>query len=113
MSTPIERIQLSDELWKQAQDTALTIFKTQEAEVGIVEISPGARLPSEGYSVHASNDEFAYILSGEVVFGTDKDAIVLREGTLMYNRMGTPHYTVNRGKEPARIVWILAPPRGV
>jgi uncharacterized cupin superfamily protein len=113
MSTPIQYVELGEDLWTEARDSALTLFKTEEAELGILELSPGTRLPREGYSIHASNDEFAYIISGEVVFWTDKGATVLREGMLIYNKKGTPHYTENLGEKPARIVWLLAPPRGV
>lgn len=113
MSTAIQHVQLGEDLWIKARDSALTLFRTEEAELGILELSPGSRLPREGYSVHPSNDEFAYILSGEVMFCTDKEATVLREGMLIYNKKGTPHYTVNPREKPARIVWLLAPPRGV
>ncbi|MDJ0270496.1 MAG: cupin domain-containing protein [Aigarchaeota archaeon] len=102
---------IDGKLWDNAKDNAVSILKTDKLEIGILEISPGVRLPKEGYSIHSENDEFAYILSGEVTFGTDKESIKLEEGMVMYNKRGTPHYTVNLSSKPARILWILSPPR--
>jgi uncharacterized cupin superfamily protein len=102
---------VDENYWRNAKDNALTIFKTDRLEIGILEISPGVRLPREGYSIHAENDEFAYVLSGEVTFSTDKESIKLKDGMMMYNRKGTPHYTVNLSDKPARVLWILSPPR--
>jgi len=102
---------VDENYWHYAKDNALTIFKTDKLEIGILEISPGVRLPREGYSIHAENDEFAYVLSGEVTFSTDKESIKLKSGMMMYNRKGTPHYIVNLSDKPARVLWILSPPR--
>lgn len=111
MYTRIECHSINENLWKNARDNALTLLKTDRLEIGILEISPGVRFPKEGFSVHGENEEFAYVLSGEVVFSTDKESIKLKEGMLMYNKKGTPHATANLGDKPARVLWILSPPR--
>jgi len=38
---------LDENYWRDAKDNALTIFKTDKLEIGILEISPGVRLPKE------------------------------------------------------------------
>jgi uncharacterized cupin superfamily protein len=102
---------VDENYWRDAKDKALTIFKTDRLEIGILEISPGVRFPREGYSIHAENDEFAYVLSGEVTSSTDKEPIKLKNGMMMYNGKGTPHYIVNLSDKPARVLWILSLPR--
>ncbi|MEN2974827.1 MAG: cupin domain-containing protein [Candidatus Caldarchaeales archaeon] len=102
---------LDEKYWSRAVNNAITIIKTDHLEIGILEISQGVRLPKEGYSVHGENDEFAYILSGEVIFGTDKESIKLAEGSFLYNKKGTPHYVTNLEDKPAKILWVLSPPR--
>jgi hypothetical protein len=32
MSTPIQHVELGEDLWTEARDSALTLFKTEEAE---------------------------------------------------------------------------------
>jgi hypothetical protein len=32
MSTPIQYVELGEDLWTEARDSALTLFKTEEAE---------------------------------------------------------------------------------
>ncbi|MDW7985714.1 MAG: cupin domain-containing protein [Nitrososphaerota archaeon] len=107
----IESYLLDERYWGKAVNNAVTIVKTDQLEIGILEISPGVRLPKEGYSVHGENDEFSYVVSGEVVFGTDKESLKLVEGSFLYNKKGTPHYVINIKDKPARVLWILSPPR--
>ncbi|MEM2732213.1 MAG: cupin domain-containing protein [Nitrososphaerota archaeon] len=111
MDTRIEYQSINENLWKSAKDNAVTLLKTDRLEIGILEISPGVRFPREGYSIHLENDEFAYVLFGEVVFSTDKESVKLREGMILYNKRGTPHATANLSDKPARVLWILSPPR--
>ncbi|MEM3397737.1 MAG: cupin domain-containing protein [Nitrososphaerota archaeon] len=111
MDIKIEYQSIDEDLWRSAKDNAVTLLKTDRLEIGILEISPGVRFPKEGYSIHSENDEFAYVLSGEVVFSADKESIKLREGMILYNKKGTPHATANLGGKPARVLWILSPPR--
>lgn len=64
-------LELVDEKsWSSAKNNAVTLIKTDGVEIGILEITPSIRLPKEGYSIHEQNNGFAYILSGEVIFGS-------------------------------------------
>jgi len=38
---------VDENYWRDAKDKALTIFKTDRLEIGILEISPGVRFPRE------------------------------------------------------------------
>lgn len=77
---------------------------------GIVVLNPGQRLPREGFSLHESSDELAYIVEGEIVFGTENEEKVLRQGDLFFNPKGTKHYVRNDADKPCRVIWVLAPP---
>ncbi len=97
-------------MWSRAKDKAIPIFNKEKVEMGIFSLSPGERSPEKGFSVHPVSEEYAYILEGEVEFCTNKECYHLKEGDLMYNAPGTPHYTENRGKREAKIIWVVSPP---
>jgi len=96
--------------WNDARNKALPIFNNDYVEMGIFLLLPGERSPKEGFSIHPNSEEYAYILEGEVVFCTNKQCYNLKEGDIMYNAPGTPHYTENRGKNEAKIIWVVSPP---
>lgn len=111
MDVKVECQSINESLWKSAKDNVVTLLKTDRLEIGRLEISPGVRFLKEGFSIYIENDEFAYVLSGEVVFSTDKESIKLKEGMLLYNREGTLHATANFSSNPARVLWFLPSPR--
>lgn len=111
MQNKVELFHVDEKMWKMAKDRAYTLLKTEKLEIGIIEFSPGVRIPRGGYSIHSENDEFAYVISGELVFETDKGSVNVKDGSLLYNRKGTPHATLNVSDKPARVLWILSPPR--
>lgn len=96
-------------MWEASQNKALEIFKNDQIQVGILVLTPDTRLPETGFSVHESFHEFAYIIEGEVVFGTPFDETHLKAGDFMYNKPSTPHYTKNISNIPAKILWFLLP----
>ena len=106
----VEIVKLDEKKWKESINRAIAVFENENAEVGIFALSPGERAPREGFSVHPHSEEYAYVLEGEVVFCTDRECYSLREGDLMYNSKGTPHYTENRGNRVAKILWMVSPP---
>ncbi len=97
-------------IWGKARNGALTIFKNKSAEMGIFSLGPGERSPSKGFSIHPNSEEYAYILEGEIEFCTDEECYHLKDGDIMYNAPGTPHYTENRGEKEAKIIWVVSPP---
>ncbi len=105
----VEIVNIS-KMWERAENKALAIFNNQNVEIGIFSLAPGERAPPEGFSVHSDSEEYAYILEGEIEFCTDRECYHLEKGDLMYNAKGTPHYTENRGKKEAKIIWVVSPP---
>ncbi|MDN5331952.1 MAG: hypothetical protein PWP45_1177 [Tepidanaerobacteraceae bacterium] len=77
---------------------------------GILSVEPNTKLPKEGFSIHEKSHEFAYIIEGEVVIGTDEGEKLVRSGELLYNKPGTPHYTFNKSQKTAKIFWFVIPP---
>jgi quercetin dioxygenase-like cupin family protein len=100
-------VKVDEGLWDSAIDTPVTIFDGKYIKMGIVSLSPGKRLPEEGYSVHEDFDEYAYVLSGKIAFYTDGSVYHLEDGDFLFNEGGAPHYTVNIGDEDAKIFWVL------
>jgi len=100
-----------NEIWDAAKNEALEIFKNDHIQIGILLLTPNTRLPETGFSVHENFHEFAYIIDGEVIFGTPKKTTYLKAGDFMYNRPGTPHYTENASDVSAKILWFLVPDR--
>jgi len=98
------------EKWNEARNKAIPIFNNERVEMGIFVLEPGERAPEEGFSIHQDSEEYAYILEGEVLFCTKERCYLLKEGDIMYNAPGTPHYTENRGENEAKIIWVVAPP---
>ncbi len=106
----VEIVSITEDKWKESLNKAMEIFNNTNAELGIFALAPGERSPKEGFSVHPKSEEYAYILEGEVIFCTDRECYTLKKGDLMYNAPGTPHYTENKGKEVAKILWAVSPP---
>lgn len=103
------RVYHLDDIWEMAKNSAKEIFKNDQIQAGILLLTPNTRLPEMGFSTHENFHEFAYIIEGEVIFGTPSDEIHLKAGDFMYNKPGTPHYTKNISNIPAKILWFLLP----
>lgn len=106
----IRIIRLNNERWQNAFNKAIPIIKKDAVQIGIITFPPKTRSPANGFSIHKENEEFAYILSGELLFCTDKNCYKVREGDLLYNSKGTPHYILNEGDKPVKVLWVLSPP---
>ncbi len=106
----VETYRVSEEKWRETLGNASVVFHKDRIEMGIFALKPGERSPKEGFSVHPVNEEYAYIIDGEIEFCTDKKCYPLKKGDMMYNSPGTPHYTVNNGKKIAKIIWVVSPP---
>ena len=96
--------------WKEALNKAIEIMKISDIQIGIDSILPNTRLPPTGFSIHPNSHEFAYILEGKVILGTDEGEIELKKGDFLYNPPGTPHYTLNKFESICKLLWVLSPP---
>jgi quercetin dioxygenase-like cupin family protein len=69
-------------------------------------IPPGMFVPPH---VHAHEDEFCYVLEGELRFLVGDEAIVARPGSYVVRPRGVRHAFWNESDEPARVIEIVAP----
>ena len=60
--------------------------------------------------LHRHEDEFSYVLEGEVGFQVGDEIRYARPGDLVAKPRGTPHAFWNRTDEPARLLEIISPP---
>lgn len=104
-------VQTLKDKWAESINNALSLYDVEDnIEVGILTLEPKTRLPEEGYSVHEKSHEFAYVIEGEVVFGTEDGVSKIKDGELMYNQPGTKHFTKNEIETEAKLLWFVAPP---
>ena len=100
-----------EKLWEEAINKPIEILKAENVvEVGVLLVEPNTRLPEKGFSVHENSHEFAYVIEGEVVIGTDEGEKEAKAGEFFYNKPGTPHYALNKSSKPAKILWFVIPP---
>ena len=74
--------------------------------VNLLTLPPGAWSSQRHW--HASEDEFVYVLSGEVVLKTDAGEEILRAGdcAAFHKNDGNGHHLMNRSKAPAVLLEI-------
>ena len=79
----------------------------RELDPALVTIQPGGRTLED--KAH-EGEEFGYVISGEVflVLGTSEHRVRRKECFLFYPRQ--KHYLENRGKRPAKLLWVTTPP---
>jgi mannose-6-phosphate isomerase-like protein (cupin superfamily) len=59
--------------------------------------------------VHEHEDEYSYVLEGEVGVQIGDDVLYARPGDLVAKPRGVPHAFWNRADEPARLLEIISP----
>lgn len=79
----------------------------RELDPALVTVSPGGRTNVD--TLH-EGEEFGFVMSGEIHLVLGKEAHRVRRGEcfLFYPRQN--HYLENRGKRPARVIWVTTPP---
>ncbi len=69
----------------------------------ILEVQPGNELPGQ----HRTDTiDYCVCLSGEIEMLLDDTKVILKSGDILIQR-GTNHAWLNRGKEPARVFFVL------
>jgi transcriptional regulator with XRE-family HTH domain len=74
----------------------------------LVTIEPGAAGDPRDVYAH-EGEEFAYVLSGELVFDVDGVEHRLAAGDSVHFRSTIPHGVRNEGIRPAEVLWVLTP----
>ncbi|MGQ9477454.1 MAG: cupin domain-containing protein [Candidatus Bipolaricaulia bacterium] len=104
-------IKLGNSLWADSMGKVLTLVSPEDCRelmAGICTFKPGQRLPQEGFTSH-EGAELSLMLSGELVVGTEEGERVVKSGELVLIEPGTRHYSENRGRAEARVIWVIAP----
>jgi mannose-6-phosphate isomerase-like protein (cupin superfamily) len=97
--------------WQDSINKPIEVLMIKDTiEIGILTVQPNTRLPPEGFSIHQNSHEFGYVIEGEIIIGIDEGEKIIKEGELLYNKPGTPHYTLNKSPKPAKILWFVTPP---
>jgi transcriptional regulator with XRE-family HTH domain len=72
-----------------------------------VTIAPGEADPRDDYA--HEGEEFAYVLSGTLVFSVDGVEHRLEAGDSIHYQSTVPHLVRNKGTRPAEVLWVLTP----
>jgi quercetin dioxygenase-like cupin family protein len=76
-------------------------------QLGTANMLPGQRLPSESYSLHDHHSEVSYVISGSCTFHANGETVVLEQGDILYNPLGTKHFVENVKGESCVVFWVL------
>ena len=98
---PLDQPCLARRRWSLGDAAGLTDFG-----VNLQELAPGSWSSQRHW--HADEDEFVWVLEGEVVLVTDAGEEVLRPGDCAGFKAGVPdgHHLQNRSDRPARLLAI-------
>ncbi len=97
-----------EENWNKSREAPYTLFESgdPQAKVGSFVIEPGERVPETGTTSH-EGDEITVILTGEIDLVVGDERMTAGPETMMVTPAGTPHYSVNAGDEPVRLVYMI------
>ncbi len=84
----------------------------RDMEVYIGEFDPGGSTGEKPYS-HGNSHELFFVIRGEVELTLGEERHVLSAGDSIEYPSSVPHKTVNIGREPAEVLWMIAPPTSV
>ncbi|MEE4349840.1 MAG: cupin domain-containing protein [Pacificimonas sp.] len=79
-----------------------------EGSVSIYEFDLGPGTAGAPPHKHTHEDEYAYVLGGEISFMIGDNVVVAGPGTLAALTRGTPHGFWNAGEMPARALFIVS-----
>jgi quercetin dioxygenase-like cupin family protein len=84
-------------------------FLTSGEGLSIVEHPIAPRTLAAPMHVHKHEDEYSYVLEGEVGIQIGEDVRYARPGDLVVKPRGVPHAFWNRTDEPARLLEMISP----
>lgn len=93
----------------RAVDEFLTAGMAGRLQVILSTIEPGGGTGEEPYT-HDSDEEVVLVLSGVLDVWVGDEHYVLREGDTITFSSRIPHWNVNRGDEPAVVLFCVTPP---
>jgi transcriptional regulator with XRE-family HTH domain len=93
----------------KAVDEFLTTNMAGRLQVILSTIEPGGGTGEEPYT-HDSDEEVVVVLAGVLDLWVGEEHYVLREGDAIAFPSRIPHWNMNRGDEPASVLFCLTPP---
>jgi len=111
---PQERVVLSPDegetVWLRKLGIRFMIGGEQtEDNFALVEHPIGPRALAAPMHTHEHEDEYTYVLEGEVGFQIGEEVVVARPGDLVFKPRGVPHAFWNATDKPARALEIISP----
>ena len=108
------RIVLSPDEGERVQFGGLGVrFMIEGAQTGdnlaLVEHPIEPRVLAAPMHTHRNEDEYTYVLEGEIGFQVGEEVRVARSGDLVFKPRGVPHAFWNAGDTPARALEIISP----
>jgi quercetin dioxygenase-like cupin family protein len=115
IGSPRARIVLSPDEGEKVMMGGLGVrFMIEGAETGgnfaLVEHPIGPRVLAAPLHTHEREDEYTYVLEGEVGVQVGDEILIARPGDLILKPRGVPHAFWNAGDAPARALEIISPP---
>src|ERR671916_1079918 len=80
-----------------------------QGNFALVEYLIGARALAAPMHTHEHEEEYTYVLEGEVGVQIGEEVLVARPGDLVFKPRGVPHAFWNAANEPARALEIISP----
>ena len=103
----VYKISTPEELIKGKIKWLVPSAQKNRMEPILIEMAPGGQTeeddPHEG-------EEFGYVLAGAVKVVVGDRAVRARKDDSFCFKPDAPHYLVNAGKTPCRVLWISTPP---
>ena len=93
----------------KAVDEFLTSNMSGRLQVIMSTIEPGGGTGADPYT-HDSDEEVVVVLDGVLDLWVGDEHYVLREGDSITYPSRVPHWNVNHGTEPARVLFCITPP---
>lgn len=114
MGSPGARIVLSPDEGERVEFGGLGVrFMIEGTESGgtfaLVEHPIAPRVLAAPMHTHEREDEYTYVLEGEIGVQVGDEVHVARPGDLVFKPRGIPHAFWNAGDEPARALEIISP----
>ena len=113
VSSPARRVLSADEgetVWLRKLGIRFMIGgeETQD-NFALVEHPIGPRALAAPMHTHKHEDEYTYVLEGEIGVQIGQEVLVARPGDLVFKPRGVPHAFWNAADEPARALEIISP----
>lgn len=93
----------------RATDEFLTPASATRLQLIMSVIEPGGGTGDEPYT-HESDEEVVLVLEGELDLWVGDEHYRLAEGDAITYPSRLPHWNVNRGEQPARVLFCITPP---